>query len=43
VARHLLVRGVWLVLLELTFLRVAWTFNVGLASYQMAGVIWMLG
>jgi uncharacterized membrane protein len=36
-------RGVWFVLLELTFLRVAWTFNFDFAHYQMAGVIWAIG
>ena len=42
-SRFLFLRGVWLVLLELTFLRVAWTFNLDFAGYEMAGVIWMLG
>src|SRR5439155_5517737 len=42
-SRHLLIRGGFLVLLELTVLRVAWTFNVGFADYLLAGVIWMLG
>jgi uncharacterized membrane protein len=42
-SRWLMVRGAWLVLLELTFLRVAWTFNVDFAHYMLAGVIWMLG
>jgi uncharacterized membrane protein len=41
--RHLVIRGALLIVLELTFLRVAWTFNLGLASYQMAGVIWAIG
>jgi uncharacterized membrane protein len=31
------------VLLELTYLRLAWTFNVDFAHYLLAGVIWMLG
>jgi uncharacterized membrane protein len=31
------------VLLELTFLRVAWTFNVDVAHYLLAGVIWAIG
>src|SRR6476659_5523947 len=39
-ARFLLVRGAWLVLLELTVLRFAWTFNFGVARYDLAGVIW---
>ena len=43
VSRHLLIRGLWLVFLELTFLRVAWTFNFGLLEYQMAGVLWVIG
>ncbi len=29
--------------LELTFLRVAWTFNFDFAHYEMAGVIWAIG
>ena len=42
-SRFLLIRGAWLVVLELTFLRVAWTFNFDFANYELAGVIWMLG
>src|SRR5215510_1162777 len=42
-SRFLLTRGAWLVLLELTVLRVAWTFNFDLAHYEMAGVIWVIG
>lgn len=42
-SRYLLIRGAWLVLLELTFLRVAWTFNFDFAHYEMAGVIWAIG
>src|SRR6266699_2417713 len=42
-SRFLLTRGVWLVFLELTFLRVAWTFNFDFAHYEMAGVIWAIG
>jgi uncharacterized membrane protein len=41
--RFLLTRGMWLILLELTFLRVAWTFNFDFMHYEMAGVIWVLG
>ena len=42
-ARFLASRGLWLVLLELTLLRFAWTFNFDYAHYSLAGVIWMLG
>jgi uncharacterized membrane protein len=42
-SKFLFVRGLWLVLLELTFLRVAWTFNLDFAQYEMAGVIWVIG
>ena len=40
---HLLIRGAWLVLLELTVIRVAWTFNLDFRQYEMAGVIWVIG
>ncbi len=42
-SRFLVTRGLWLVLLELTFLRWAWTFNLDFAHYEMAGVIWVIG
>ncbi|HXN21435.1 MAG TPA: heparan-alpha-glucosaminide N-acetyltransferase domain-containing protein [Candidatus Dormibacteraeota bacterium] len=42
-SRFLLIRGAWLVLLELTFLRLAWTFNFDFKHYEMAGVIWVIG
>jgi uncharacterized membrane protein len=42
-ARFLLTRGLWLVLLELTVIRTSWTFNVDFAHYNLAGVIWALG
>ncbi|NOT00823.1 MAG: DUF1624 domain-containing protein [Phycisphaerales bacterium] len=42
-SRHLLIRGAWLVFLELTFFRVAWTFSLDFAHYEMAGVIWVIG
>lgn len=42
-ARHLVTRGAWLVVLELTLLRVAWTFNLDFAHYMLLGVIWMIG
>src|SRR5262249_19661200 len=42
-ARWLVTRGLVLVLLELTYLRCAWTFNFDYAHYTLAGVIWSLG
>jgi uncharacterized membrane protein len=43
VSRFLLVRGAWLIFLELTILRFAWTFNFDFAHYEMAGVLWVIG
>lgn len=42
-SKFLLVRGLWLVLLELTLLRFGWTFNFDYASFTFAGVIWAIG
>lgn len=42
-ARYLVTRGVVLILLELTVIRVAWTFSVDYSGFILAGVIWMLG
>jgi len=43
VSRFLIIRGLWLIFLELTILRLAWTFNLDFAHYEMAGVIWVIG
>jgi uncharacterized membrane protein len=40
---YLLTRGLFLVVLELTFLRFCWTFNLNFGQFMLAGVIWMLG
>jgi uncharacterized membrane protein len=42
-AKFLVVRGFWLVLLELTVLRFGWTFNFDYAHFTFAGVIWVIG
>jgi uncharacterized membrane protein len=42
-AIFLLTRGLLLILLELTVIRLAWTFNLDYAKFTLAGVIWMLG
>jgi uncharacterized membrane protein len=42
-SRFLLTRGIWLVILELTVIRVSWTFNFDFRQYLLAGVIWAIG
>lgn len=41
--RFLVTRGLVLVLLELTVIRLSWTFNFDYENYLLAGVIWSLG
>lgn len=41
--KYLAIRGAFLVALELTVLREAWTFNADFLNYNLAGVLWMLG
>src|ERR1051326_1185184 len=42
-SRFLVTRGLWLIVLEFTVLRLAWTFNLDFRHYEMAGVIWVIG
>lgn len=41
--RFLLTRGIFLIFLELTFIRFFWTFNFDYVRFTLAGVIWMIG
>src|SRR5688500_13077680 len=41
-SKYLFVRGLALIVLEVTVVRLGWTFNVDF-GFQMAGVIWVIG
>ncbi|HSS02874.1 MAG TPA: heparan-alpha-glucosaminide N-acetyltransferase domain-containing protein [Kofleriaceae bacterium] len=41
--RFLVVRGLWLIVLEATIVRLSWTFNLDFGGHGMAGVLWVLG
>jgi uncharacterized membrane protein len=42
VSRYLLTRGFWLMLIEFTVVRLAWTFSLDV-SFFFTGVIWVIG
>lgn len=42
-ARFLVSRGLMLVVMEITLIRLEWTFSLDYSSFLLAGVIWMLG
>jgi len=42
-SRYLLTRGLLLIVLEFSVIRLAWTFNLDYAHYALAGVIWVIG
>jgi uncharacterized membrane protein len=42
-SRFLATRGLLLVVLELTVVRLSWSFSLDFGSFALAGVIWMLG
>src|ERR1043165_1719235 len=42
-SKYLVTRGLILVVLELTLIKLAWTFNADYSGFILAGVFWMLG
>ena len=43
VSRYLFTRGLALVVMEVTIIKLSWTFTVASLNFPLAGVIWMLG
>ncbi len=42
-SRFLFTRGLWLILIEFTIVRVAWGFDLALGETLVGGVIWVIG
>ncbi len=42
-SRFLLIRGLWLIVIEFTIVRLGWTFDLGSFHEFTAGVIWVIG
>ena len=42
-SRFLFARGLWLILIEFTIVRLAWSFDLSLGDTLVGGVIWVIG
>jgi uncharacterized membrane protein len=42
-SRFLLTRGLWLIFIEFTIVRLAWSFDLALGETLVGGVIWVIG
>jgi uncharacterized membrane protein len=42
-SRFLFTRGLWLILVEFTIVRIAWSFDLALGDTLVGGVIWVIG